>query len=271
MDKNILIIASTSELAQRTIAELKNKGFNIYTTSRHDAGVMEEGIIEYKLDVTDEYSFIHLKEKFNNIKFDTIVNFAGIAIAGAVEELSELEFKKQLDVNLFGLLKIIKHLCPCLAEKGKLINVSSMASYGIFPFLSPYCISKASADILLNTYSLETGIKTVSIRPGAVATKFWESSIELNKNILENKTKYTIEKEFIVKNANNNSLHAANPIAMAKKIACIVQLKNPKPIYNLGLDSKFAKFTRFLPQNVINFIVRFILNNRIRKVDVEKR
>jgi len=140
-----------------------------------------------------------------------------------------------------------------------------MASYGIFPFLSPYCISKASADILLNTYSIETGIKTVSIRPGAVATKFWDASIELNRNILENKTKFDKEKDFIVKNANNNSLHAANPIKIAKQIACIVKLKNPNPVYNLGLDAKFAKCTRFIPQKIINSVVRFVLKQRIKK------
>ncbi|MBR2069133.1 MAG: SDR family NAD(P)-dependent oxidoreductase [Candidatus Gastranaerophilales bacterium] len=265
MGKNILVIASTSELAQRTITELKNQGYNIYTTSRHAAGVMEEGVIEYKLNVADEYDFIHLKEKLSSVQFDTIINFAGIAIAGAVDELSEIELKKQLDVNLFGLLRIIKYLCPNLAKEGKLINVSSMASYGIFPFLSPYCISKASADILLNTYSIETGIKTVSIRPGAVATKFWESSIELNKDTLKDKSKYNKEKEFIVKNANKNSLHAANPIAVAKKITNIVNLKNPKTVYNLGLDSKLAKCTRFLPQGIINSIVRFTLKKRIKK------
>ena len=61
MNNNILVIASTSELAQRTISELKKQGYNIYATTRHSAGVMEEGVIEYKLDVIDEYSFIHLK------------------------------------------------------------------------------------------------------------------------------------------------------------------------------------------------------------------
>ena len=83
---------------------------------------------------------------------------------------------------------------------------------------------------------------------------------------MENKTKYEKEKEFIVKNANNNSLHAANPIAIAKKIAHIIKLKNPKPVYNLGLDAKFAKITRFIPQKIINSVVKFALKKRIKKI-----
>lgn len=262
MDKNILIIASTSELAQRTIEELKKKDYTIYTTSRHSANIMEEKIIEYKLDVTNELDFITLKEKFHNIKFDTIINFAGIAIASPVVELNELELKKQLDVNLFGLLRIIKYFAPYIIEGGKLINVSSMASYGTFPFISPYCISKASSDILLNAYAVENNVKVVSIRPGAVATKFWESSIEINKEALNN-TNFKDEKKFLIENANKNMLHAKNPIYVAKKIAHIAQLKNPKLVYNIGLDAKFAKLSRFLPQSLINGLTKFILKKRV--------
>jgi len=265
MDKNILIIASTSELAQRTIEELKSKNYNIYATSRHAAGVMDEHVLEYRLDVSNEADFIHLKDKLNNLKFDTIINFSGIAIAGAVCELSELELKKQLDINLYGLLRIIKYLTPLLKDDGKLMNVSSMASYGIFPFLSPYCISKASADILLNSWAIESDKKVVSIRPGAIATKFWESSIELNKNTLENSKNFKKEKEFLVKNANRNSLHAMNPIKAAKKIAQIIDLKNPKNIYNIGLDSKITKLSRFIPQGIINSLTKFILEKRVQK------
>ncbi len=265
MEKNILIIGSTSELAQRTIEELKKAEFNIYATSRH-ASVIDEKVREFNLDVLNEMDFIHLKEKFKNVEFDTIINFTGIAIASPVEELRESDLKNQLDVNLFGLLRIIKYFASNLNPKGKLINVSSMASYGIFPFLSPYCLSKKSADILLNAYSIESGVRVVSVRPGAVATKFWENSVKLNKKCLNNENeKFKKQKEFLVENAEKNSLHALNPICAAKKIAAIVKLKNPKCVYNIGMDAKTAKLTRFLPQGFVNGIVKFVLNKRINK------
>ncbi len=264
MSKNILIIGLNSELAQETIKELKQKDYKIWATSRQ-IGMMDEKIKEIYLDICNEESFFIAKEKIKDISFDTIINFAGITIAGAVEELSEIELKKQLDVNLFGLLKIIKYFCPSLKPDGKLINISSMASYGIFPFLSPYCISKSSADILLNTYAIESNRKVISIRPGAVATKFWDKSIELNKNVFENeKTKFKKESEFLVKNAQKNSLHAKNSINVAKKIAKIIDLKHPKVVYNIGIDSKIAKLTRFLPQNIVNLIVKFALKSRVK-------
>ena len=98
MQKNILIIGINSELAIRTIEELDKNNYKIYATSRH-VGLINKDIHEFNLDVLNEMDFINLKEKIRNIKFDTIINFTGIAIAGAVQELNELELKKQLDVN----------------------------------------------------------------------------------------------------------------------------------------------------------------------------
>lgn len=263
--KNILIIGSNSELAKRVIQELKNKDYNIFATSR-TIDLIDKDITNFHLDVAQELDFIHIKDKLHSINFDTIINFTGIAIAGAIEDLSEIELKKQLEINLFGLLKIIKYFCPNLKKDGKLINISSMASYGIFPYLAPYCISKSSADIMLNLFSIESNIKTVSIRPGATATKFWESSIKLNQKNFENcSKKFEKEKEFLIQNANKNSLHATNPIYVAKKIAKIIELKNPKAVYNIGSDSKIAKLTRFLPQDFVNGLVKFILKKRLKK------
>ena len=136
MSKNILIIGLNSELAQNTISELKRKEWKIYATSRQ-VDMMDDKIRQFDLDVTNELNFIHLKEKFKDITFDVILNFAGIAVAGAVEELDEMSLKKQFEVNFFGLLRIIKYFASNLSKDGRLINVSSMASYGIFPFLSP--------------------------------------------------------------------------------------------------------------------------------------
>jgi len=264
MEKNILLIGANSELAQNTIKELKNKNYTIYSTSRN-AGIMEKSVHEFHLDITNEEDFFHLKERFKNISFDAIINFAGIAISAPVCEMDELELKKQFDVNLFGLLRIIKYFGTNLSTKGKLVNISSMASYGIFPFLSPYCMSKASADILLNAYAIENNVKVVSIRPGAVATKFWETSIELNKNNFENIKSFEKEKKFLVENANKNSLHAINPIYVSKKIAQIVDKKNPKTVYNIGLDAKMVKLTRFIPQNIVNSLVKTALKIRVNK------
>ena len=243
-EKTIFVIGINSELAQIVSNILKKKNWKIYATTRQ-INALDDNIHEFHLDVQNELDFIHLKDKIKNLSFDCIINFSGIAISDAVECLDELELRKQLDVNLFGLLRIIKYFSKNLKPNGRLINISSMAQYGIFPFLAPYSLSKASADILLNNFSLESNIKTVSIRPGAVATKFWEKSIELNeKNFNNHKDeKFKKEKEFLIQNANNNVLHAKNPINVAQKIAQIIGCQNCKiePVFAFGFCGFFGE------------------------------
>ena len=82
-----------------------------------------------------------IKSKTN--KVDTLVNIAGCVVAGPVENIRINEIKRQFDVNVFGHLELSQNLIPILTD-GKIINVSSMASFGIFPFISPYCASKRS-------------------------------------------------------------------------------------------------------------------------------
>ena len=84
--KNILIIGSNSELAKRVIQELKNKDYNIFATSR-TIDLIDKDITNFHLDVAQELDFIHIKDKLHSINFDTIINFTGIAIAGAIEDL----------------------------------------------------------------------------------------------------------------------------------------------------------------------------------------
>ena len=74
--------------------------------------------------------------KSNCNKIDTLVNIAGCVVAGPIEKISINEIRKQFDVNVFGHLEITQGLSEYLTN-GKIINVSSMSSYGIFPFISP--------------------------------------------------------------------------------------------------------------------------------------
>lgn len=66
--------------------------------------------------------------------------------AGGKIDISEI--RRQFDVNVFGHLELTKDLIDLL-DGGKIINVSSMASYGVFPFISPYCASKRCLDMFL--------------------------------------------------------------------------------------------------------------------------
>ena len=265
MNKNVLVIAGSSQIGFEAVKLMLDGGFKVYFTSRSDVDFKHENLFKYKLDVCSLNSFEELKESLKGINFYAIVNNAGCVVASPVEFLDENELKRQLDVNLFGLLRIIKYFSGQLDDNGRIINISSMASYGVYPFLSPYCLSKAASDILLRAYSNERGTKYVSVRPGAIRTKFWTQSIEQNKENFKNFSgKYEKIGLYMLENAKKNSCQALEPFFVGKAVYKALCSKNPKPVINVGFDAHICAFVaKFLSESLLNKIVRSTLKLKL--------
>ncbi len=200
-------------------------------------------------------------------KIDTLVNIAGCVVAGPVEKISIDEIRRQFDVNVFGHLEMAQRLAEML-ENGKIINVSSMASYGIFPFISPYCASKRCLDMFFNSFLIENkhNIKVVSIKPGVIATPLWGKSIDENTKHLVNCDGFEKEMELIITNAQKNE---KNGLSVSKVVDTIIKadsFRNPKLSYTVGKDAFFASLISKLPQNIVNSLVKLGLKAKMRRV-----
>ena len=261
--ENILIIGANSGIGKETALLAVDLGYKIYATARSELTFSHPNITPFKLDVCDKKSINEVAAQIG--KIEAIINFAGVAISSPVEFLDEKQLQKQFDVNLFGLLGVIQSFYPKLIPSGRIINVSSMASFGIFPFISPYCASKAAGDILLNTLGVETGTKIISIKPGAVKTGFWDASLKINQENFENfSQKYEKEREFLIANAKKNTNKGLEAKTVAKVIIKALRAKNPKPSYSIGFDAHMAQFASILPKSFVNMLVKMVLKSRIK-------
>ena len=204
----------------------------------------------------------------NTESIDTIINAAGCVIAGAVEDIDIKDIKYQFEVNTFAQLDFSKRLISALKKGGKIINISSMASYGVFPFVSPYCASKRALDILFNSLQTEFGndIKIISIKPGVIATPLWSKSIEANKSRLlkNNKSKYEKEYQYLIKNAEDNEKNGINVEKVVKIILKADNAKYPKSSYKIGFDAFLASILSIMPQEIINQILKIGLRLKIK-------
>lgn len=189
-------------------------------------------------------------------KVDVLINVAGCVMAGAMENMTTAKLRKQFEVNTFSHLRFTQKLLDVL-EGGRVINISSMASFGIFPFVAPYCASKRALDILFNAFELESKhkIKVVSVKPGVIATPLWTKSVELNQDSIENDKSYLKEMEYMAQNAMKNSKTGLPPQKVVELIRKIILSKNPKSSYTVGFDAKVAEIVSRLPQDWINFLV----------------
>lgn len=211
--------------------------------------------IDYTKPDTITAACQYIKSKCN--KIDTLVNIAGCVIAGPAECVDINELRRQFDVNVFGHLNLAQQLSENLSG-GKIINVSSMASFGFFPFVSPYCASKRSLDILFNAFYIENkkNIKVISIKPGVIATPLWGKSIQENSKYFEKFGEYEKEMAYVIKNAHNNEINGLSAEKVADIIIKADNAKKPKLSYTVGKDAFMASLMAKLPQDIINYIIK---------------
>ncbi len=139
-----------------------------------DAGVALEVIA---LDVTSEASIDTAVEAITTSVggVDILVNNAGVAAAGLIETFSASAAQKIFDVNVFGLLRMMRAVLPGMRAQGRglVVHVSSTDGREVMPFLGLYNASKFAVEALADAWRYEIeglGIETVVIQPGTFPT-----------------------------------------------------------------------------------------------------
>ena len=270
--KVYVITGATSGIGNALVKRLAGNNI-IYAGYRSDSKKEElknisENIIPFYVDYanpeTVSCAIAQIKE--TSEKIDTLINIAGCVVAGPIEEISVDEIRRQFNVNVFGHIELAQGLANIM-ENGRIINVSSMASFGIFPFISPYCASKRALDMFFNSFLLENkhNIKVISIKPGVVATPLWGKSIKENTSALEHCENYEKEMKYVSTNARKNETKGLNVNSVVDVIIKADSVKNPKLSYLVGKDAVFASVISRLPQNVINRLVKLGMKIRMNR------
>ena len=105
-------------------------------------------------DVAAFYSRIEAEAK----RIDVLVNCAGFAFEGGVEDTTVEEAKLQFEVNFFGTHRMIREVLPAMREQksGTIITIGSLAAQvPAVPFQGFYSMSKKALDGLTEAVRLE--------------------------------------------------------------------------------------------------------------------
>jgi NAD(P)-dependent dehydrogenase (short-subunit alcohol dehydrogenase family) len=156
-------------------------------TSALDELVAEygEAIVPIELDVTDRNAAFaavrHARDRLGRL--DVVVNNAGYGLSGAVEEVSEEQARRQIEVNFFGALWVTQAALPILREQGSgwIVQVSSIGGLAAFPLTGIYHASKWALEGLSESLRQEVepfGIKVLIVEPSGFRTDWAGSSMD---------------------------------------------------------------------------------------------
>ncbi|HEY1178237.1 MAG TPA: oxidoreductase [Phytomonospora sp.] len=129
------------------------------------------------LDVTDpervKAAVAETVERFGRI--DVLVNNAGRAHLGAVEETSEAELRDLMDLHFFGPAALTREVLPHMraARTGAIVQMSSMGGQLAFAGVGAYCAGKFALEGMTEALAQEVaphGVKVMIVEPGAFRT-----------------------------------------------------------------------------------------------------
>ena len=188
-----LITGCSSGIGLATALHLARQGHHVVATMRNPergaasllaAAESERLKLEVlALDVTDapaiDSVLSHLRER--GLAIDVLVNNAGIGQEGAVEETSEGDFRRILETNFFGALRMIRGVLPDMRVRGsgRIINISAMSGRMTFVNHAAYAASKHALEAMSEVLAQEVyefGVHVSVIEPGYVATRFFSKS-----------------------------------------------------------------------------------------------
>lgn len=251
--KVAIVTGSSSGIGLETALALAENGFKTYATMRNldkASNILGKAqrknlpIAVLELDVNSDESVRHAVEKIvkKEGRVDLLVNNAGYALIGAVEDLDTQELREQYETNVFGVFRTIREVLPTMRKQrsGTIVNISSVAGVVGFVGMAAYVSTKFAVEGLTQTLRAELapyGIKTISIEPGAIRTNILNASPIAKKAQSEDSAYKEMMQQFsqvfdeIVKNA-------SEPTVVANQVLKAVNETHPKIRYPAGPDAE---------------------------------
>jgi NAD(P)-dependent dehydrogenase (short-subunit alcohol dehydrogenase family) len=191
------LVAGASRGLGRAIAEAALERGHLVAAGARDPAPLADlsarhgtRLVTLALDVTDraavEAAVVRTEQAFGGL--DVLVNSAGHAVLGAIEEANETTARAQLETNFFGSLWTTQAVLPGMRRQqhGRIIQISSIGGVLAFPMVGLYNASKWALEGMSESLSHEVaqfGIKVTLVEPGALRTDWPQDSIVRTRSL----------------------------------------------------------------------------------------
>jgi len=195
-----------------------------------------DAVLPLALDVTDadQVRTVVGQAHAHFERLDVVLNNAGYALVGTIEEASEAEVRAQFETNIYGTLRVIQAALPLLRRQGSghIVGVSSGLGITAMPLIGFYCTSKWAIEALHDSLAQEVkhlGINVTLLEPGAYATDFGSPSSLKTAPGLD---AYADLREKIF--GHLSTMERGDPHATAEAVLTLVDAENPPLRFALG-------------------------------------
>ena len=182
---SVLITGTSSGIGLATALAFGRAGHRVFATMRDLARgselrrIVEQEKLPVTISALDVDSDASVKEAVKRIAsagpIDVLVNNAGAAPTGSVEETPLSLFRSTMETNYFGVIRCIQAVLPAMRERrsGCIINISSVAGRIALAPMAPYNATKFALEALSESFAQEVkpfNIRVAVVQPGIIST-----------------------------------------------------------------------------------------------------
>lgn len=247
---------------------LLESGAKVAVTSRSKASLIEKlgshsNLLPLAADLADPASVQAAVDetisRFGGL--DVVVNNAGYGQFGAVEEVSDAEARANFDVNVFGVLNVLRAALPQLRKQraGHIFNISSIGGItGGFPGFGVYCATKFAVAGLSEGLQADLaglGVNVTCVYPGYFRTEFLAAGSPTlpATQIADYETAHSVVATHVTGSIHGNQ--PGDPNKLAEVLMAVATQDNPPLHLVLGSDAlgmaekKMETFSQALAAN----------------------
>jgi NAD(P)-dependent dehydrogenase (short-subunit alcohol dehydrogenase family) len=239
-DRNWLITGASRGFGRSFTEAALAAGDRVAATARDTSSLGDlaaehgDAVVPIELDVTDhDAAFAAVRQAHDCLgRLDVVVNNAGYGLAGAVEEVSEEQARRQIEVNLFGALWVTQAALPIMREQGSgwIVQVSSIGGLAAFPLTGIYHASKWALEGFSESLRQEVGplgIKVLMVEPSGFRTDWAGSSMDRAEPIDAYQGIEAIASRRAAQREENNGSQPGNPELAARALLDTLDRDDP--------------------------------------------
>jgi NADP-dependent 3-hydroxy acid dehydrogenase YdfG len=238
--KIVLITGCSSGIGHDLAQRLARASYTVIATARHPEMLSDLHVaLQLPLNVTDPTSIAIATEevvrRFGRI--DVLINNAGYAIRGAIEDIAVEQVQQMFDVNVYGVMRMIHAVVPHMRQQnsGRVITIGSLAGKLVLPVNGTYSATKFALEALSDALRIELapfGIQVVLIEPGNIRSNFMATAQANSQEILANPdSPYHALYQHYLRVMTTMRKHEAGPEIVTQAVQQAIEASRPKARY----------------------------------------